>query len=83
MIHTHAPRTLNKRANILLKINKVGDALKDYKEAYNINYDYAFELGMAFEKIKIKDSALFYYSIYKERYPSDSKVIKAIESLKH
>jgi tetratricopeptide (TPR) repeat protein len=70
-----------KRANLLLKMNKVQDALSDYREAYMINYDYAFELGMAFEKLNMKDSALFYYSVYKQHYPSDKKVIEAILSL--
>jgi tetratricopeptide (TPR) repeat protein len=70
-----------KRANLLLKMNKVQDALADYREAYIMNYDHAFELGMAYDKINMKDSALFYYSIYKQHYPSDKKVIEAILSL--
>ncbi len=80
IFRTPYPTALDKRATLLIKVGKYKDALEDYKKAYEINYDYSYKLGQAFERINLKDSALKYYSIYFEHYP-DSILQKKINLL--
>jgi tetratricopeptide (TPR) repeat protein len=68
------PLALDKRAKVYIKINKFDFALKDYKKAYSLNYDYSLQIATTFELIQKKDSALNYYKIYLEHYPNDLSV---------
>ena len=74
------PNALDKRATLFIKLGRYENAIKDYKKAYEVNYDFSYQLAKTFELIKEKDSALKYYHIYLEHYP-DSILQKKINLL--
>lgn len=75
------PFALAKRAELYLEKKEFDLALEDYRAAYKKNFDYSIELGKAFQLMKLKDSAIKYYSEYLEHYPNDSMVQKELVKL--
>ena len=53
-------------------MNEFQLAIDDYKQSYDVNYDYSLKLGDTYLLMNKKDSALKYYQIYLEHYPKDS-----------
>jgi len=76
------PLTLEKRAAIYIKLNRLDDAMHDYKKAFEWNYDFSLPVAKTFELMNKKDSALKYYQIYLEHYPADSFVQQRVLVLK-
>lgn len=68
------PLTLNKRAEVYIKINKLDSALNDFERAALLNYDYSLQVANTFILLNKKDSALKYYTLYLEHYPNDTVV---------
>lgn len=66
------------RAELYVKMDKLKLALTDYKNIYEYNHYYSIHIAKVFELMKQKDSALKYYKIYLEHYPSDSVVQQTI-----
>ena len=70
------------RAESYVKMNKPELALSDYKNIYKYNHYYSIHVAKTFELMKQKDSALKYYKIYLEHYPTDSFVQQKLLILK-
>ena len=66
------PIALDQRAQAYIKSNELKLALRDHTEAYNLNYDYSFQLASTFELMKKADSATKYYKISLNHYPDDT-----------
>lgn len=73
---------MGKRGNVYRKQGRLQLALADFRNIYRYNYDYSFQLASTFELLQEKDSALKYYSIYAEHYPSNDTVKQKIQLLK-
>lgn len=79
-----SPNSLCNRALTFIKLKKYNEAITDYKNAYEQNSDYSYQLAQAFQLNKQKDSALKYYKIYLEHYPKDSNLVYSkIRLLQH
>ena len=76
------PIALEKRAELYIKMNKFELAIGDYKQSYDMNYDYSLKLGDAYMLINKKDSAQKYYQIFLEHYPQDSSAHAKLKSTK-
>jgi tetratricopeptide (TPR) repeat protein len=75
------PIALDKRAKVYIKTKQLEFALNDYKRAYLVNYDYSLQVATTFELTNKKDSALKYFQIYLEHYPTDTAVQQKIKDL--
>jgi tetratricopeptide (TPR) repeat protein len=75
-----SPNALDRRARTFIKMKRYDEAIRDYRTAYEQNYDFSYKLAQTFEIAKQKDSALKYYKVHLEHYP-DSILQKKITLL--
>jgi tetratricopeptide (TPR) repeat protein len=78
---TPSPLALVKRGEAYIKIKKIKDAIADFRVAASINPDYFYQLAQAFEMLPNKDSALKYYILFRNNYPTNKAVNKKIKAL--
>jgi predicted Zn-dependent protease len=68
MINSNSGALIDK-ANTLVLTRHFIEAIDIYREAYNENFDFSYQLAQTFEQMKKKDSAIKYYEIYLQHYP--------------